>query len=124
MNPLDRLRNHQKMFKPDFFRWVKSGKVNQATLVDVTRWLTRAGESAQQRDTLDGMWEPTDNQEEVPINMYRGQRSNAVLATEFLPMIRLLKRQGQGESTGTVRLAASPCTRRSPVATFSSQMCR
>jgi hypothetical protein len=88
------------MFKPDFFRWIKSGKLNQATLADVTRWLARAGESAQPRDSLDGMWEPTDNQKDVSTNMYRGQRSNAVLATEFLPMIRLLKRRGHGKSTG------------------------
>lgn len=88
------------MFKPDFFRWIKSGKLNQATLADVTRWLARAGESAQPRDSLDGMWELIDDQEDVSTNMYRGQRSNAILATEFLPMIRLLKRRGHGKSTG------------------------
>jgi hypothetical protein len=81
------------MFKPDFFRWVKVGKINQSVLDDTSRFIADQSSElhSSELDTQEDDPESTNN------NVYRGQRSKAVLATEFLPMIRLLKRRGTSE---------------------------
>jgi hypothetical protein len=86
------------MFKPDFFRWVKVGKINQSVLDDTSRFI--ADQSRELHSSQLDMQE--DDPESTNNNVYRGQRSKAVLATEFLPMIRLLKRRGTSEYARTL----------------------
>ena len=81
------------MFKPDFFRWIKVGKINQSVLDDAARFIANQSNELHSSE-IDRQEDDPDSMER---NVYRGQRSKGVLATEFLPMMRLLRRRGASE---------------------------
>lgn len=83
----------QKIYKPEFFGWVKATKENKLSLETAGVHLVKGklGVSDTTHSTTDA-----EGSEEREESRFGGQISKHVLATEFMPMLRLLQRTGHG----------------------------
>lgn len=83
-------RNNQKLVKPQFFGHLKAKRENEGSITEAAKWLTtkciRQNEIAKEAD--DGQ----------TYGGWGGQLSRKVIATEFMPGLRLLKKNGSRES--------------------------